>query len=359
MHDLRARSITLIKQNQHQSGAYVASPNFPTYRYSWLRDGSFIGYAMLQEQEFESCERFMAWVNTVMTSQRARVEHVVAARRSGRALSPQEFLPARYRLDGKLAIDEWPNFQIDGYGTWLWLLGEYVRAVGDETVLHRYRESIRLTIEYLAEVWNLPNYDCWEENGESIHPSTLACVYGGIKTINGLLGEKQLTTLAEEIRATILNLTVDGRFRKMRNSNSVDASLIWVTIPFGVVEPNDKRMRRTIRLIETKLLIEGGVRRYPEDTYYGGGRWLLLSSWLGWYYARTGKRQKALALLRWVENQSDDQGRLPEQQLDTLIAPEYRAHWEERWGPVAIPLLWSHAMYLILRNELERSEHQD
>ena len=30
--------------------------------------------------------------------------------------------PARFALDGSVVADDWPNFQIDGYGTWLWAL---------------------------------------------------------------------------------------------------------------------------------------------------------------------------------------------------------------------------------------------
>ena len=38
-------------------------------------------------------------------------------------MSPQ-YLPTRYTLDGELEpeVDDWPNFQLDGYGTWLWAL---------------------------------------------------------------------------------------------------------------------------------------------------------------------------------------------------------------------------------------------
>jgi hypothetical protein len=27
------------------------------------------------------------------------------------------------------------------------------------------------------------------------------------------------------------------------------------------------------------------VRRYLGDSYYGGGNWILLTAWLGWYRA--------------------------------------------------------------------------
>jgi hypothetical protein len=28
--------------------------------------------------------------------------------------------------------------------------------------------------------------------------------------------------------------------------------------------------------------------------------------------------------------------------------------WQRKWGPVATPLLWSHAMYLVLVDAIER-----
>ena len=36
------RSIEVIAEHQDVGGAYLASPTFPVYRYSWLRDGAFM-----------------------------------------------------------------------------------------------------------------------------------------------------------------------------------------------------------------------------------------------------------------------------------------------------------------------------
>ena len=59
--DLFKRSIEIILANQHPSGAYVACPNFQTYRYCWFRDASFVAYAMELTGEGESAGRFNAW----------------------------------------------------------------------------------------------------------------------------------------------------------------------------------------------------------------------------------------------------------------------------------------------------------
>jgi GH15 family glucan-1,4-alpha-glucosidase len=129
----------------------------------------------------------------------------------------------------------------------------------------------------------------------------------------------------------------------------VDASLLGVATPYRLLNPEDPIMRATVERIEADLHYpQGGVYRYRADTYYGGGEWLLLAAWLGWYYTEVGEGSKARTLLEWVEAQADARGDLPEQVPAHLLAPEYYDEWEARWGTVARPLLWSHAMYVVL-----------
>jgi len=343
--DLLDKSVEVILSNQSESGAYLASPAFENYQFCWLRDGSFIGYSMLISGNADSCRRFLEWTDRVIVRHRDRMESAPAG--VGRRVAP-----ARYTLDGRAADDDWPNFQIDGYGSWLWLLAEYVDRTGEKILLHRFQESLRLTISYLASVWTLPNSDCWEENPADIHTSTLACVYAGLNAINRHLTERELHELAEQVRAKALELTADGRFCKSSADQDVDASLLWLSIPFRLVEPGDPIMRQTVRTIEERLLVDGGVKRYREDTYYGGGLWILLTCWLGWYYTEIGKAEKAVSLIDWVEAHASPGGTLPEQVSESVNDPAQTGPWIEKWGKIADPLLWSHAMYIILRHAI-------
>ena len=34
--------------------------------------------------------------------------------------------------------------------------------------------------DYLAALWQLPCYDCWEEFPDRVHPHTLAAIYAGL-----------------------------------------------------------------------------------------------------------------------------------------------------------------------------------
>ncbi len=133
----------------------------------------------------------------------------------------------------------------------------------------------------------------------------------------------------------------------------MDASLLGVGVPYGLLPAGGKIMEATLGRISRELVApDGGVYRYNRDVYYGGGEWLLLTAWLGWYYVRTGRRQKAGECLQWVARQARPNGDLPEQVAHHLLAPKHRVKWEARWGLSACPLLWSHAMYLILYTAL-------
>jgi GH15 family glucan-1,4-alpha-glucosidase len=201
----------------------------------------------------------------------------------------------------------------------------------------------------------LPCNDCWEEQEDRIHTYTLAAIYGGLREVAAICDDHLASATAEAVRLFLLdNAVMDGRLVKSLGSSEVDASLLGVAVPFGAIDAKDPVMQRTVEWIERDLRSgPGGLHRYRKDTYYGGGEWILLTAWLGWYYAETGQVQKSEAILDWVEAQTTAQGDLPEQIPANLNEPPYYVTWLRRWGAIASPLLWSHAKYLILREALQ------
>lgn len=357
--DLRQKSIAVIESNQLSSGGLVACPTFDNYKYSWLRDGTFIAYAMDRVGRHDVAERFYRWVSRAVSRYEDRVEALIAKSRAGITIEHDEHLHTRYKLDGSEGQEGWPNFQLDGYGAWLWGLSEHARSTGKLHLLEEFRPAINVTIRYLLEFWPVPNHDCWEEFGDRVHPSTLACIYGGLRAIDDHFQDGGIAEATEQIQRRILTEGVaDGHLIKSLGSREVDANLLWVSTPFRVLNPDHPLMIRTVEEIERRLLT-GGVHRYPQDTYYGGGEWILLTGFLGWYYCEIGRFEQARALLAWIEAQADAEGLLPEQVPSNLNAPNYYPVWVERWGQIAKPLLWSHAMYLILLEEVRQAVAAD
>jgi GH15 family glucan-1,4-alpha-glucosidase len=352
MVDLFHHSIHVILANQASTGAYIASPTFPIYHYSWFRDGAFIAYAMDLVDKHESARRFHDWASLTVLRHAEKAARAIERAQRGEPLG-DDYLHTRYTLDGHEGINDWPNFQLDGFGTWLWALAEHLRLTA-ASLPSRWREAVNLTGSYLAALWRIPCLDLWEEHQDKIHPYTLAAVYAGLQAIGELTGDAGWIATAEEIRRFVLEHGVQGgRLVKYVGSEATDASLVGMATPYRLLAPDDPIMRATVAKIEADLRHQaGGVHRYANETYYGGGEWVLLTAWLGWYYVEAGEQARARELLAWVEAQADEEGNLPEQIPQTLNDPRMLQPWVENWGSIACPLLWSHAMYLILLHAL-------
>lgn len=211
----------------------------------------------------------------------------------------------------------------------------------------------------------MPCYDCWEEHLDFIHPYTLGSISAGISSMRPYLKE-----LESKIDTTVLgikeyldqNAIKEDQIIKMipikedpsEKSLGVDSSLIAMFEPYHLYLGDSAVACKTLNRIEKDIYRNGaGVYRYLGDTYYGGGEWLLLTAWLGWFYAKNDQKEKAKQLKLFIESKADGDLLLAEQVFDQPLHPEMYQHWVDMWGENAKPLLWSHAMYIILDEALK------
>ena len=313
---LRRRSVEVIRAGQAPTGAYLAAPTFPPYRFSWFRDGAFIADAMSRAEETDSAEAFFDWAAQIVLDRREAIER-------------GEHPHTRYTADGRESDIEWPHFQLDGYGLLLWAVAGHAERHGAD--LERWREAVDVVADYLGRSWLLSCTDWWEEQ-EGLHAATVGSIAAGLRAV--------AHPAAAEVEAGLAE--ADWR---------VDASLVALATPLDVVPPEGIALEELDRAL---LAPTGGVHRHPADTYYGGGEWVLLTALRGWHLARVGRRDEAEQALAWVTTQMRPDGALPEQVDGHLLAPGRRDAWVAKWGEPACPLLWSHAMALDLLLALER-----
>jgi GH15 family glucan-1,4-alpha-glucosidase len=354
--DLSQVSTKAILACQSAGGAFIASPDFSQYRYCWLRDGSFAAYALDRVGEHGSSARFHGWVDSAIGGIAGLMDRAVDKRRANKAIDPGDLPPARFALDGLPVDDDWPNFQIDGYGTWLWSLRQHLDLSGVTELPPARRDAVERAASYLATFAFDPCFDVWEMSGNAVHTSTLASIYAGLAAASAMLGDPALATRAEEVRAMVrASAASAGRFEKSSISREPDASLLWLSAPFGLVGGDDPVFLATVTAIERDLTFDGGVRRFPSDTYFGGGAWPVLTASLGWHYASVGDRARALTCQDWIEAKFSSSGELAEQFGGERRNRPMFDQWADHWGPPARQLTWSHAMYLVLRAELGSS----
>lgn len=341
--DLLQQSERIIAANQAATGAYIASPSYPAYRYAWFRDGAFTAYAMDLLGAHASSARFHHWAAATVLRHAPKL-----------AANPPGILCARYTVEGEEVNAPWGEYQLDGCGIWLWSLARHLELTGAEAMPDLWRQAAAVAAGYLLARWSGPCFDCWEEYGDRVHPSTLAAVHGGLSAVAPWLDRPELPAALAAIRAFLLESAAGGHFPKFIGTDAVDASLIWLATPFDVVPPDHPAFLATLDRIAAGLQAGTGLHRYPWDSYYGGGLWLPATAFLGWHLARIGERLKARAIRDWMAAQAGADGALPEQVPEHLLAPAGYREWLDRAGPVADPLLWSHAMYVILHFALEQ-----
>jgi GH15 family glucan-1,4-alpha-glucosidase len=358
---LARRSVEVIDEYQNVGGAYPASPTFRVYQYSWFRDGSFIADAMSRAGRPESADAFFAWCAGILNDRGEQIARLIDRHRAGKPVGRDDHLPTRYTLDGQPTGQDWWDFQLDGYGTWMFMLVEHLRRHGRpvDTCSAKMQSAISLCSSYLCEFWAEPCFDWWEEDVDGVHVSTLVCIEAGLRStveFGLVVGDEaeQCSSAARAIKQFVLDRgVVDGHLVKtIGRGDHVDASLITAFVPFATFDPAGDLAQRTYAKIHTDIAPDG-VHRYLGDTYFGGGRWIVLAGFVGAFEALTGRTDTARDRLLWMCEQQTAEGFLPEQVTEHSLDPTFIGEWIDRWGEVATPLLWSHAMFLALADELE------
>lgn len=188
MADLARASVEAILGGQHASGAYIASPTFLTYRFAWIRDGTFVARALDAVGEHESAEAFHRFVARTVERHRHKVEALEKTTELPRGAPPDELvLHTRFTLDGDEATEPWSNFQLDGYGFWLAGLAAHLDETGADA--GAFGPAVDLVARYLIRPWDRPCWSCWEEHADRRHPTTVAAVAAGLARAALLLGE--------------------------------------------------------------------------------------------------------------------------------------------------------------------------
>lgn len=355
---LLRHSRELITSLQTPSGAYPASPDFSAYQgFCWFRDGSFIADGVSTVGEIDSASRFYDWCARVIDNNKGQIERIVAAAAAGEPVPDSQMLPTRFTFDGLPGDDEWWDFQLDGYGTWLWAVVAHADRHGLD--LGRWADAIVLTVDYLVSSWRRPCFDWWEEHCEAVHISTLGCIQAGLQAAErcGVIGgarAEAVSLAVAQIADLIATQGTDGaHLIKWIGNPALDGSLSSLLAPLGVIAADSPLGQGTIAAISADLVVGGGVYRFRADTFFGGGRWPLLTCFLGLAKLAAGNRAEALACLEWAASTATESGDLPEQ-VDggELLAPEFKQEWIDKWGDVATPLLWSHGMLLRLAADL-------
>jgi glucoamylase len=306
----------------------------------------------------------------------------------------------------------WRGVQVDQTALPLLIIDKCIQNnLIDPKRMNRYWPLIKKAITFLAINGPFTDQDRWEEE-KGFTPFTVATSIAGMLVaadIAEINNDKQLATFCREtadnwndnienwLYATGTKLAkelgVDGYYIRtnpfyeipaaklgdrtvnLRNLEtgqelpatevvSVDALAL---VRFGLRAANDPRILNTVKVIDAKLKVETPAgpcwHRYNHDGYgedengngftvTGIGRaWPLLTGERGHYEIAAGNRDKAIDLLRAMEEFANN-GLLPEQIWDTDDIPEKGLFFGKHTGS-AMPLTWAHSEYIKLCTSIQ------
>ncbi|MBV9166582.1 MAG: glycoside hydrolase family 15 protein, partial [Solirubrobacterales bacterium] len=281
------------------------------YRYTWIRDATFLLRALHYLLLDWEADEFMQFI--------ADLER-----------DDDGGLQIMYGIDGRRDLTESVREELSGYG------GARPGRVGNgafsqrqndvfgaalDSVLLQSRRSQRIPrrlwplVQAQAEcakaVWRRPDQGIWEARGKPRHyvSSKLMCwvALDRAAQLANIRGDTELangwTQTAAEIQSDILDHGVDKRgvLRQHYETDALDASTLLAAI-FGFLPGDDERLRATVLAIAEELTEQGFVLRYRTEETDDGlsgkeGSFLICSFWLVSALVIVGEMQRARDLM--------------------------------------------------------------
>ncbi|MFB0559669.1 MAG: glycoside hydrolase family 15 protein [Candidatus Lokiarchaeia archaeon] len=344
------RSVLAIRLLCDSKGGILNAPEFDPdfsfsggYGYVNVRDGVYAAFALDCVGQHNLSRKFYEWLI--------------------KSLNSLGYLYQRYWTVPGLNGPNSGILQVDETAAFLWGLKEHIGFTEDNEFLNENWDKIKLTADHLSGLVNedkllAPCGDIWEER-MGVHAYSTASVYAGLKTasemalIKGDHDKKDVWGFASDrLREGFIEKFWDNNEETFARSLLTeelikdckpDASLLGISVPFQMIPPNNRKMLSTVAKIEEFLQSEtGGILRFENDKYFGGNPWTLTTLWLAWYKLELGEKEEAEKLIDWCIRSKNSLDLLPEQLREKI--------WKKE---SAIPLTWSHALYIITALKLE------
>jgi len=281
------------------------------YRYTWMRDATFMIEALHRLNLDWEANDFMQFVADV-------------------APTEDGSLQIMYGIDGRRRLSESVRDDLSGYAdarpvrignaAFSQRQNDVFGAVLDSILLHTRRNErlprrlwpiVESQAACATRVWRDPDQGIWEARGKPQHyvSSKLMCwvALDRASKLAQIRGDPDAAATwratADQIRTDVLTHGVSKRgvLRQHYETDALDASTLLAG-SFKFFAHDDERLRNTVLAISEELTENGFVRRYrPEETDDGlsgnEGTFVICSLWLVSAFAIVGEMQRARDLM--------------------------------------------------------------
>jgi GH15 family glucan-1,4-alpha-glucosidase len=278
------------------------------YRYSWIRDSTFMLWALYTLGFDEEANDFFYFIRDVVpTSEKLQVTYGVGGERELPERTLDHLTGYRHARPVRVGNDAYAHRQHDVWGALLDSIFLHTRS-RDGLAESTWRMVCAQVEEAIAH-WREPDRGIWEVRGEPKHFTSskvmcwVACDRGArlarLRTAHDTAARWQAA--AEEIRADVCTNAVDDRgvFTQHYDTDSLDASCLLLPL-VRFLPPDDDRIVATVNAIAEELTVDGFVLRYrtteTDDGLVGEeGAFTICTFWLVSAEVEIGQTTRARA----------------------------------------------------------------
>jgi len=276
------------------------------YRYSWVRDSTFMLWALYTLGFDWEADDFFHFIAEVCAGADLQVMYGIGGERE---LVEEELSHLEgYEQSRPVRIGNaaYRHQQHDVWGSALDSF--YLHTKSRDTMRETYWPLVCAQVEKALTHWREPDRGIWEVRGEPKHftSSKIMCWVAADRgaRLARLREDAELLqrwqAAADEIKADVLANGVDERgvFTQHYDTTALDASLLLAPLQ-RFLPPDDERIVNTVNAIDRELTVHGLVLRYKVDETDDGlgaqeeGTFTICSFWLVSALSEIGEHQRA------------------------------------------------------------------
>ncbi|WP_297908058.1 glycoside hydrolase family 15 protein [uncultured Parabacteroides sp.] len=332
--DIIERSLLVLKMMSFYNGAVLAAitTSLPEtigevrnwdYRFCWLRDASMSIETLFKIGHVDAARRFMRFVQSTFVSQHDTYQIMYGIRGERKLTEVILDHLSGYKNSQPVRIgnDAYHQLQNDSFGYLMDLIYQYYRLMpGTLDEVEDMWEMVKSILMTVISDWRKPDKGIWEIRGEGKNfvSSKVMCWVAldrGARIADLLNKPSYRQYWSDEAARIKEDVMRNGwkediqSFSQAYENSDLDASLLLME-PYGFIQANDIRYRKTVKKIKQTLLYKGLMYRYNtrDDFGHPSSAFTICTFWLIRALYVIGEKEEARCLFEEMLHNSNHLG---------------------------------------------------